>query len=124
MRNFESMALFKYIAAFGLPMFEYYSYNLNLFQDNDLSSTATVGQSGESGKLLPGKFDHFEGNYDFSHTEYIRQSGKFVGNVNFFPGNLHFFQPWSSVPNFALKSPPIKTMLCTGISLSASDKFL
>ena len=28
-----------------------------------------MGKSGESGKLLPGKFDHLEGNYDFSHKE-------------------------------------------------------
>ena len=28
-----------------------------------------VGKSVESGKLLPGKFDHLEGNCDFSHQE-------------------------------------------------------
>ena len=31
--------------------------------------THTVGKSGESGKLLPGKFDQLEGIYDFSHKE-------------------------------------------------------
>ena len=31
-----------------------------------------AGKSGESGKLLPGKFDHLEGNYDFSQKNYIR----------------------------------------------------
>ena len=29
----------------------------------------------------------------FHIKKYIRHSGKFVGNVNIFPGTLHFFQP-------------------------------
>ena len=41
----------------------------------------------EFGKLLPGKFDYFERNYDFSHEEIH------VGNVTIFPGNLHFSSP-------------------------------
>ena len=31
----------------------------------------------------------------FHIKKYIRHSGTFVGNVNFFPGNLHFSQPCS-----------------------------
>ena len=36
---------------------------------NGSNGASTVGKSGESGKLLPGKFDHLEGNYEFQHTE-------------------------------------------------------
>ena len=67
---------------------------INIF--HNFIRTVTVGKSGESGKLLPGKFDHLEGNYDFSHLKkYIRHSWNVLelGNATIFLGNLHFFQP-------------------------------
>ena len=53
--------------------------------DNNINCRA--GKSGESGKLLPGKFDHLEGNYEFSQKEIHRHSGKL------FPGNCFFSSP-------------------------------
>ena len=47
---------------------------------SSVDCTSTVGKSGESGKLLPGKFDHFEGNYDFSHKE-IHKTLKEIRNL-------------------------------------------
>ena len=37
--------------------------------DVQMFITTRAGKSEESGKLLPGEFDHLEGNYDFSHKE-------------------------------------------------------
>ena len=73
-----------------------------------------AGKSGESGKLLPGKFDHLEGNYDFQD---IRHSGKFVRNVNFFLGNLHFFQPWGPLTFCIMMCIFVKSFWCTCICI-------
>ena len=47
----------------------------------------TVGKSGESGKLLPWKFDNLEGNYDFSHKIWWETCLK----CNYLPGKFTFF---------------------------------
>ena len=46
-----------------------------------------VGKSGQFGKVIAGKFNHLEGNFDFEIKKYIRNSGK----SNYLAGkNKHF----------------------------------
>ena len=45
------------------------SDDIDLVRVSIASIFCTVGRSVESGKLLPGKFDHLEENYDFSYKE-------------------------------------------------------
>ena len=42
---------------------------------------------------FPGNLTIWREIMTFNINKYIRHSGTFVGNVIFFPGNLHFFQP-------------------------------
>ena len=85
------------------------------------SGIGRAGKSGESGKLQPRKFEHLEGNYDFSPKEIHTTKWEiFVGNVNFFPGNLHFFQPW---PHRYLKFVPQPQQTVNNCVKSKGSKF-
>ena len=52
---------------------------------------------GNLGSSFPGNLTIWREIMTFHIKKYIRHSVTFVGNVNFFPGNLHIFQPWCKV---------------------------
>ena len=61
-----------------------------------------AGKSGESGKLLPGKFDHLEGNYDFSPKELHKTLWEICWKCKLLPGKFAFFPDLPTTCNQSL----------------------
>ena len=56
----------------------------------ELRSNSATNFNAQWGKSLPGKFEHLEGNYDFSHQEIHKTWWEFIWKCNHLPGKFTF----------------------------------